>query len=147
MSATRRAPYSNLHGTCASPTVKKASPIRVLIADDNATMRKLIRSFLQELPNVEICAIGKDGAEALELARAHRPDLLILDMSMPELNGVQVARLVKQTLPLAKVILFTMYDDVVGKTLAKSTWVDAVVPKSQGLATLSAKINSVTEGN
>jgi DNA-binding NarL/FixJ family response regulator len=120
-------------------------PIRVLVADDNASMRKIIRSFLEQLPYVEICAVATNGTEAVDAARAMEPDLLILDVVMPELSGVEVASVVKKTLPRAKVILFTMYGDAVGKTLAKSAGVDIVLAKTTGLAALSEKINSVLE--
>jgi|SRR5215470_1302947 len=123
----------------------KREPIRVLVADDNASMRKIIRSFLEELPHVEICAVAKNGTEAVDAARAFEPDLLILDVVMPELSGLEVASVVKKTLPRSKVILFTMYGDTVGKALAKSAGVDIVLAKTRGLSALSEKINSVIE--
>ena len=123
----------------------KRERIRVLVADDNATMRKIIRMYLEELPQVEICAVTRNGAETVDAARALEPDLLILDVVMPGLSGVEVASVVKKILPRAKVILFTMYEERVGRALAKYAGVDIVVAKTRGLSALSEKINSVLE--
>src|SRR5215831_8266950 len=120
-------------------------PIRVLVADDSPSMRKIIRSFLEELPHVEICGVAANGTEAADAARALEPDLLILDVVMPGLSGVEVASVVKKILPRAKVILFTMYEEKVGRTLAKSAGVDIVLAKTGGLLALSEKINAVIE--
>jgi len=108
-------------------------------------MRKIIRSFLEELPDVEICAVAKNGTEAVDAARTLEPDLLILDVVMPDLSGVEVASVVKKTLPRSKVILFTMYGDTVGKALARSAGVDIVLAKTRGLSALSEKINAVID--
>jgi DNA-binding NarL/FixJ family response regulator len=117
----------------------------VLVADDSASMRKIIRSFLEELPHVELCAVATNGTEAADAARTLEPDLLILDVVMPGLSGVEVATVVKKILPRAKVILFTMYEEKVGKTLAKSAGVDIVLAKTGGLSALSDKINAVID--
>src|SRR5215471_7118367 len=122
----------------------KRERIRVLVADDNPSMRKIIRSFLEQLPHVEICSVATNGTEAAA-ARSLEPDLLILDVVMPGLSGVEVASVVKKILPRAKVILFTMYEEKVGRTLAKSAGVDIVLAKTGGLAALSEKINCVIE--
>jgi len=126
-------------------TVNDGKPIRILIADDSASMRKVLRSFLEELSNLEICAVARDGAEALESARVLKPDILILDVAMPQLNGVEVASIAKKMLPRAKVILFTMYDDRIGETLAKHAGVDVVLAKTGGITALTDKITSVLE--
>lgn len=117
----------------------------MLVADDNPSMRKIVRTFLEELPRVEVCAVATNGTEAVDAARAFEPDLLILDVVMPGLSGVEVASVVKKILPRAKVILFTMYEDRVGRALAKSAGVDIVLAKTRGLSALSDKLNSVLE--
>jgi DNA-binding NarL/FixJ family response regulator len=73
---------------------------------------------------------------------ALRPDLIILDVLMPQLNGIEVASLLKKNLPEAKIILFTMYGEYV-QTLASAAGVDVVLPKPDGLTPLMRAIESV----
>src|SRR4029077_2296571 len=98
----------------------KRLPLRVLIADDNRTMRTAIHRVLDDLPNIEVCAVATDGPEAVEMALTIKPDLLIVDLVMPGLSGVEVIGVLKKKLPTAKFILFTMYEDKVGKFLTAS---------------------------
>lgn len=126
--------------------MRKNKPIRVLIADDNYSMRRVIRSFLEEYPDVEVCAVTANGTEAVDAARALKPDLLIVDVVMPGLNGVEVASVVKKSLPRAKIVLFTMYGDTVGKSLVNSSGVDVVIPKSKGVSALAEQISAAIEG-
>lgn len=122
---------------------KERQPARVLIADDNASMRKAIRLVLERMPNVEVCAVTANGREAVDAALALQPDVLILDIVMPGLNGVQAASILKNRLPHAKIVLFTMYEDAVSKNLTKLVGVDIVLEKSRGLSLLAEKISSV----
>ena len=110
--------------------------IRVLIADDNEVIRRLIRRSLEKRGDIEICAQTSDGRETVAAATALKPDLLILDVRMPELNGIEVAALLKKELPNAKAILFTMYDDCVGQSLAAAAGVHRVLPKPDGISKL-----------
>ena len=104
-------------------------------------MRKAIRRFLDEQPAVEVCAVTVNGREAVDAALALRPDLLIIDAIMPELTGVEVAGVLRKSLPDSKFILFTMYGDAIGKSLAKYSGLDLVIPKTEGLKVLAEKIN------
>jgi NarL family two-component system response regulator LiaR len=121
----------------------KRRTVRVLIADDNASMRTAIRRVLDNLPNVEVCAVAIDGREAVDMALTLKPDLLIVDFVMPGLNGVEVIGVLKKKLRTAKFILFTMYEDKLGKFLTHSAGVDVVIDKSKGLSALTEKIDSV----
>jgi DNA-binding NarL/FixJ family response regulator len=115
---------------------------RVLIADDSDTVRGVIRAFLEERLDVAVCAETSDGRETVDWALALRPDLIILDVLMPQLNGIEVASLLKKNLPEAKIILFTMYGEYV-QTLASAAGVDVVLPKPDGLTPLMRAIESV----
>jgi DNA-binding NarL/FixJ family response regulator len=108
---------------------------RVLIADDNDSVRAVIRSFVEKQPGLEVCALTKDGVETVDVATALQPDLLILDVLMPGLNGVEVASVLKNKLPAAKSILFTLYGDAV-RTLGPMMGANAVLTKSDGIASL-----------
>jgi two-component system nitrate/nitrite response regulator NarL len=118
-------------------------PKRVLIADDNKIVRKMLKLVLARMPNVEVCAETTDGRSTVERAREVRPDLLILDVRMPELTGVEVASILKKDLPQAKILLFTMYTDLVGPSIAAVTGVDIVLPKADGAAALVRAIDEI----
>jgi DNA-binding NarL/FixJ family response regulator len=95
--------------------VNERNPLRILIADDNLSMRTTINRLLVNLPGVEVCAVASTGREAVDAGLALKPDLLIIDQVMPGLSGVEVISILKKSLPKAKFILFTMYEDKVGK--------------------------------
>jgi DNA-binding NarL/FixJ family response regulator len=117
-------------------------PRRILIADDSDTVRGLIRAFLEHRGNVEICAETSDGRATLQAALALRPDLLILDVVMPELNGLEVASILKERLPETKTVLFTMYGESI-KSLALAAGVYAILPKPDGITPLIQAVDSV----
>jgi len=125
------------------PFPVKRLPLRILIADDNQSMRTAIRRVLEDLPNTEVCAVATDGREAIEMALTLKPDLLIVDLVMPGLSGVEVIGVIKKKLRTAKFILFTMYEDKVGKFLTPSAGADVVIEKSKGLPALTEKIEAI----
>jgi DNA-binding NarL/FixJ family response regulator len=86
-------------------------PIRVILADDHAVVRKGIREFLEEAGDVEVVAEADDGAQALRLIEEHRPDVAVLDIRMPTMTGVEAARQVKDRFPQVRVLILTAYDD------------------------------------
>jgi len=99
---------------------------RVLIADDNDYVRYVIRTFLQDQVGIEICGEAGNGVEALEKTRQLKPDLVLLDLSMPSLNGAEVALVLKNTTPHVRIIMFTMYSSKISASLTSALGVDAV---------------------
>jgi len=83
--------------------------VRVLLADDHTLVRKGIRAVLASLPGIEIVAETGDGREALALIEQHRPDLALLDITMPGLNGLEVAFRVAQVSARTKVLILSMH--------------------------------------
>jgi DNA-binding NarL/FixJ family response regulator len=116
---------------------------RVLIADDNGYVRTVIRTVLQDQDEIQVCGEAADGAEAIEKTRQLKPDLLLLDLSMPSLNGAEVALVLKNTMPDVHIIMFTMYSEKVGPTLISALGVDAVLSKPDGMRHLVDSINGV----
>jgi DNA-binding NarL/FixJ family response regulator len=85
--------------------------IRILLADDHAVVRQGIRQFLEEAGDIAVVAEAGDGAQALRLVEAHQPDVAVLDIRMPEVTGVEVARRIKERFPQVRVLVLTAYDD------------------------------------
>ena len=81
--------------------------LRILIADDHEVARKGIRALLENHPGWEVCAEAKDGREAVEFADRLRPDVLLLDIGMPNLNGLDAARQILATSPDARILILT----------------------------------------
>ena len=117
-------------------------PKRVLIADDSESVRKVLRSLIDQQPGLEVCAVTRDGIEAAETAIALRPDLLIIDVLMPGLNGIEVTSIVKNSLPATKIVLFTMYDDAI-RSLAPVMGANALLTKSDGISALLRTVRSM----
>jgi len=84
--------------------------LRILIADDHEVARKGIRSLLEGHAGWEVCAEAKDGREAVDLAGQLKPDILLLDIGMPNLNGLDAARQILATMPDARILILTIHD-------------------------------------
>ncbi len=86
-------------------------PIRILIADDHQVVRAGVRALLEGVENWEIVGEAINGREAISLANQLHPDIVVLDIGMPELNGLDVARKIKQELPEVEIAILTAIDD------------------------------------
>jgi DNA-binding NarL/FixJ family response regulator len=86
-------------------------PIRILLADDHALVRRGVRLILDNEPDLTVVAEAADGAEALDQARGASPDLAILDIAMPRTTGLQAARELSRTMPQLRILMLTMYDN------------------------------------
>jgi len=116
---------------------------RVLIADDNDYVRTVIRTFLQDVPDVEICGEAVDGQDAVNMASELKADLVLLDLSMPTLNGAEVTSILKKKMPEVRIILFTMHTDKIGEAALARIGADAVLSKPNGMAHLVESIHHV----
>jgi DNA-binding NarL/FixJ family response regulator len=117
-------------------------PKRILIADDDAAVRHAIRTFIENRSQLEVCE-AIDGDEALQQATILHPDLIVLDLSMPTTNGLEVAALLHARMPRTPVVIYTMYGDLVRESLAKILGIAAVVPKSHGVRSLLGRIEAL----
>ena len=118
-------------------------PKSILIADDHETTRSLIRSFMESKDGFKVCGEAVDGVDAIEKAKELKPDLIILDLAMPRMNGAAAASVLKRTMPNVPIILFTMYDEVMGKALAAAVRVDLVLAKPNGLHNMVAHVQDL----
>jgi len=104
----------------------------ILIVDDSETCRKVTRLFLESQLSLEVCGEAVDGVDAIEKAKALQPDLVVLDLAMPRMNGVEAASELRAMMPRVPIVLFTMYDDAVGRALAVTAGASRVVSKPDG---------------
>lgn len=105
----------------------------ILIADDSRTIRTLIRAFIENRAGFEVCGEAVDGVDAIEKAKELHPDLIILDLAMPRMNGAAAASVLKRRMPKIPIILFTMYDELMSETFSSAVQVDLVLSKPNGL--------------
>ncbi|MDT8335095.1 MAG: response regulator transcription factor, partial [Desulfurivibrionaceae bacterium] len=85
--------------------------ISVLLADDHKIMRAGLRSLLEKSPEVSVVAEADDGRQAVQLAGQLRPDVVVMDVSMPKLNGIEATRQIMAELPETKIIALSMHSD------------------------------------
>ena len=116
---------------------------RVLIADDNVYVRDVIRLLLHDQAEIEVCGEAVDGVETIEKTRELKPDLVLLDLSMPNLNGAEAALVLKNTMSDVHIIMFTMYSSKLSPSLTSALGVDAVLSKPDGMGHLVESINGV----
>jgi len=86
-------------------------PIRVILADDHTLVRAGIRALLEKLPDVEVLAEAGDGREVLNLVKLHRPDVVLMDITMPGLNGLEAAARMAKEFPEVRVIILSMHNN------------------------------------
>jgi DNA-binding NarL/FixJ family response regulator len=107
-------------------------PKHILVVDDSDTCRRVTRLFLESQLGLEVCGEAVDGVDAIEKARALNPDLVVIDLAMPRMNGVEATFELRAMMPQVPIVLFTMYDDAVGRALALSAGANLVVSKPSG---------------
>lgn len=114
----------------------------VLIVDDNATIRKMLAAeFLSD--GFQTCVEAENGKEGIEAARQIKPDVIILDLSMPVMNGLEAAPKLRQIVPKTPIILFSLHGDSVSKTQAAQAGVSQVLPKTAPISTLIDKAHEL----
>ena len=108
----------------------------VLIVDDSDVVRSIVRIFLETLENCLVVGEASDGVEAVVQAQELRPDLIVIDLAMPRMNGVEAASVIKKFMPQSKIVLFSMYGEEVGKSIQSASGIDVVVSKPEGVGKL-----------
>src|SRR5258708_7356376 len=121
--------------------------ISVMIVDDHPIMREGLRKLLQDQEDLYVIAEGTTGPQALELARDHQPDVVLLDINLPELNGIQVASKLKAERSKIAVVLLTAYDDDEQVLHAMRAGASAYCPKDIEPERLLTVIRQAAKGN
>ena len=115
----------------------------VMIVDDNAQVRRAVCELFIRAGDFEVCAEAENGREAIEKAQQLRPDLIVTDLSMPIMNGLEEARLLKKLMPSVSVIIYTAQSDPFIEKEARWLGVCAVISKSEAASTLIAKARTL----
>jgi DNA-binding NarL/FixJ family response regulator len=119
-------------------------PKRILIVDDSAPTRGLVRTFLESRTGFEVCGEAADGVEGIQKSRELKPDLIVLDYSMPRLDGLQAAVVLHQIVPNIPIILFTLFKGVIPVRLAQAAGVASILSKTDQLTVLADEALKLT---
>ena len=120
-------------------------PTSILLVDDSEIIRKLMRHFLEAHTDWKVAGEANDGADAITKATKLKPDLILLDFSMPNMNGIEAASVLKKMMPDTRIVMFTMFSDSLGSVLPSWAGVDLVVPKAEGLTNLVQSLRGLLE--
>jgi DNA-binding NarL/FixJ family response regulator len=115
----------------------------VLIADDQKMIREALCSLFSSQEDFEVCGDAENGLEAIEMAQVLLPDLILLDLSMPVMNGIEAACALKRLMPMVPIIVFSEYGDVFSEREARTTGISAFVSKTEHLSVLLDKARAV----
>ena len=116
---------------------------RILIADDSEMVRTKIRQALERGTDFQICGEATDGVDAVAKAKELTPDLILLDVKMPRLTGLEVAGILRRALPEIRIMMVTMYAEELNKKLTSVFGIDAVFSKSEGAAKLIERVENL----
>jgi DNA-binding NarL/FixJ family response regulator len=123
-----------------------AKPIRVLLADDHTLVRAGIRALLEKLPGVVVAGEASDGREVLDLIKARQPDVVLMDVSMPGLNGLQALARITRDFPQVRVIILSMHSNDEYVLQALKSGASAYLLKRAATAELPAALRTVAGG-
>lgn len=121
-------------------------PVKILLVDDDQDFRSLLRRLLEKEQDFSVVGEAGDGLEAVQQTRALAPDLILMDLAMPRVNGLEATVRIKAERFETKVIIFTQYQEDAYLQAAAECGADAFLPKTAGLADLLAIIRQLTEG-
>jgi DNA-binding NarL/FixJ family response regulator len=120
-------------------------PTTILIVDDNQSVRNFLTRILQRGREFRVVGEAEDGWQALELARTLSPDLILMDLAMPRVNGLEATRRIKVERPGTKVIILTWYEEDVYRQAATQSGADAFLRKGIRFSELLATIRRIVQ--
>lgn len=119
--------------------------LRILIADDHEVVRQGARALIEREPGWEICAVANDGRQAVEMAREHAPDVVVMDASMPGLNGLEATRQIRKQCEGTEVVIFSADETDAFIRRVFESGARSLIAKSDAAEHLVAAIKSVSE--
>jgi DNA-binding NarL/FixJ family response regulator len=120
-------------------------PARILVADDSELMRHQIRTILELDRDIKICAEAENGLDAVRKAQDCRPDLVVVDVYMPVMNGLAATQEIKRLMPNLPVLVFTLYDSHQIRIESEKAGADALLLKADGGVQLSPTIHTLLD--
>jgi CheY-like chemotaxis protein len=117
---------------------------RILVVDDDDVIRRIVRKGLES--SGWVCDEANNGVDAIAQARASHPDLIILDLAMPVMNGYDAAVALNREMPKIPLIMLTLYGDALRDSLPKSSAIKEVIPKSKGLSAVIQSVHKLLVG-
>jgi DNA-binding NarL/FixJ family response regulator len=115
----------------------------VLIVDDNRSVRQGVARLFKSQPDFEVCGEAHNGQRAVEMAESLHPDLIVMDISMPVMNGIEASRVLKRVMPKVPIIIFSDYSDALSEQDADSAGISARISKSGPLSMLLRKARTL----
>src|SRR5580704_5823059 len=115
----------------------------ILIVDDSPLIRTMVRLWLESNHRFEVCGEASDGAEGIEKALELKPDLIVLDLSMPKMDGLQAATALQSAMPDVPIILFTLYADSELANQARNAGVRSVLSKMDQMSMLCDEVEKL----
>ncbi len=110
--------------------LKPSGEIKILVADDHLFMREAVSDLLKDLDGIEVCGQASNGIEAVELAKELNPDAIIMDVSMPEMNGIDAACLILKNQPGTKIFAMSIHDDDIMRNKMDAAGATAYISKN-----------------
>lgn len=116
-----------------------------MIADDHEVVREGVRALIERQPDLEVCSVAANGREAVDLALKTKPDVVVLDMTMPELDGLDAIRQIKKSLPETEVVVFSAHpsEDIIGEVFDAGA--KSYIEKTEASRDLVNAIRSLAE--
>ena len=121
-------------------------PIEIFLADDHGMMNAGLTALLQQEPDMEVCGIFTSAQQLLDRMQFDTPDLVISDISMPDMNGLELAKIIREKHPKVRIILLTMHASAAWVKQAKETGVQGYLLKESGLQEMRDAIHTVMNG-
>ena len=118
----------------------------IVIADDDQAFRSVLKRLLQKERDFSVVGEATDGLEAIERARTLSPNVILMDLAMPRLNGLEATRTIKTERPGSTVVILTQYQEPAYQRAAAESGADAFLPKTTRLADLLTTIRQLTAG-
>jgi DNA-binding NarL/FixJ family response regulator len=124
----------------------KKDPVRILVADDHEIVRRGVSSLLESRDDFEVCAEATNGEDAIKQAQQLKPDLIVLDVTMPGMDGLTAAKLIKKRQPGIPILILSMHGGSEIIRAAQLAGVQAFITKSDAAKVLLEAVDAVLQG-